>query len=310
MINKSYLSENYSNFFIDLSRKINFSAAQQSIKIFYLFVLFYSFNKVTSLLSNPIQTNFLPLWPVYWLHYIPKEFGIIVISLGVLVSTFLTVLRADLLMFRVLTFLSLLQIEAYLNSFGKINHAEHLLILIAFILIFLPTKSIQSNSQKIYFIKVFFSCQLMIMLTYALSGAWKIETGITQIFEGQIGTFHPLAMAYQIAGKLSETNESSLLANFFIKNIWLAWPLYLGSIYLEIFAIYAVIKPDLHKIWGAFLILFHILVYLSMAIPFSFNIFLLGLFFIYSPFAPEKFLLKEVLKQLPLIDIFLKLKKV
>jgi hypothetical protein len=309
MTNISYLSALYSNFFTGLSKKISFSLAWQGIMIFYLFVLFYGFNKVTYLLSNPIQSNFLALWPVYWMNYFPKEAGIILISLGVLISTLLTVLKSDLAIFRLLTFLSLLQLEAYLNSFGKINHAEHLLILIAFILIFLPNKKNQTINQKISFVKVFFSCQLIIMLTYTLSGFWKIETGITQMLDGQIGSFHPLAMAYQIAGKLSETNESSLLANLFIKNIWLSWPLYLGSIYLEIFAIYAVFKPDLHKIWGVFLILFHIFVYLSMAIPFSFNIFLLGLFFIYSPFAPEKFSLKAVLKQLLLVDIFIKLKK-
>jgi hypothetical protein len=56
-------------------------------------------------------------------------------------------------------------------------------------------------------LKRLFSCQLIILLTYFLSGIWKIEAGLGQLFDGQIGSFHPQAMAYQIAGKLAETNE-------------------------------------------------------------------------------------------------------
>lgn len=308
MLIKKIFSAQYSAFFIKLSQRMSTERGIFCIKIFYLFSLIYAFNVFTSLSSRPIQNSFLPLWPVYWMQFLPLEMGVRIITLFLLLSSFLTAIKYDFVFFRIMTFTGLLMIGAYTNSFGKINHAEHLLILISFLLIFLPERLIKINSKtKDQLIKVIFSCQLIILLTYFLSGIWKVEAGVEQLFNGQIGSFHPQAMAYQIAGKLAETNEQSLLADILIKNVWLSWPLYLGSIYLEVCSIFIAFKPRLHKLWGAFLITFHIFIYLSMVIPFSHNILLVGIFFLNSPFTEDKIKFIHSWEELPFFGRLIKL---
>lgn len=102
-------------------------------------------------------------------------------------------------------------------------------------------------------------------------------------------------MAYQLAANLLESDTDSIIGGFLIHNHWISWPLYLSGIYLEVFAVYSVFRPTLHKILGIFLILFHI----------SENIFILGLFFVLSPLKEEKFNIKKILVNLPIMSLLM-----
>lgn len=290
--------------FIRLENDINLDKVFLNIRFFYLLVLVESFGEFAYLYSGSLPESIIPLWPVYWVSFLSVETGIKITGLFVIVSAFLAFYKADFRLFRVVTFIGLLEFIALINSFGKISHSNHLLVLISFILILMPDnwdKSAKNSEKKSRIGSVYLGCLSIIMLTYALSGFWKIEEGIIQLFRSQIGSLNPEAMAYQISGRLLETNSKSLLGDFFIEHYWISWPLYLGSIYLEFCSIFIVLKPGLHRLWGGVLIVFHIFVYLTMTIIFSNNIFLLGIFFMNSPYKLTRISIVKQLEELPLI---------
>ena len=109
------------------------------------------------------------------------------------------------------------------------------------------------------------------------------------------------ALARQIVDQLLRTNSTSLLGPFFIEHPFLGWPLNLGAVYLELFAFVSVFRFSLHRFWGVTLILFHLGTYLMMKVSFHINILLLGLFFVYSPFALPRNSWRVILYDLPLV---------
>ena len=66
-----------------------------------------------------------------------------------------------------------------------------------------------------------------------------------------------------------EPNQTSLLGSFAIEYQYLGWALMLGSVYLQLFALWVVFRPSLRRLWGLGLIAFHVGTYLVMAIDFS-----------------------------------------
>ncbi len=68
----------------------------------------------------------------------PLRAGVLGILTGYLATTFLGAVFSHRRWARLLAFLGLLEFVALENSFGKINHAHHLWVLTAFLLVFLP----------------------------------------------------------------------------------------------------------------------------------------------------------------------------
>lgn len=171
-----------------LTKEAQFRQAQLIIRIFYVIIFLLEsqkFSRWTSLLN---KTNIDPIWPVYWLNYVNIQFGILCILYLGLCSSLLAITFPNLRITRFLVFLSLLEFTAFNSSFGKINHDNHLSILLSFILIFLPTrwdslKKVNRYTKNATLI-VFASCQSFIMLTYTMAGFGKIFRAILQGFQG------------------------------------------------------------------------------------------------------------------------------
>ena len=118
---------------------------------------------------------------------------------------------------------------------------------------------------------------------------------------GAITALHPYAFAYQVANRTLQTNTVGPLSNLIINYPWLGWLPYLAMIYVETFAIVAVWRPRLQRLWAAALIFFHIGTWLTMTIAFNAQILVLGTLFWLSPFVPPENRLRQVVRELPLV---------
>lgn len=281
----------------------NFKLAYFTILIYLPLELFYSrylFNVSLSL-----------LWPVAWISYLPYSFGIYLIFGMVLLSVVLVVIKPGFWLFRLFVFISIFLFIALKSSKGKIDHNNHLLIFITFLMIFIDAnwsslkKITQRTKDNILFI--FWSCQITILIAYFLSGLWKVIGMIDQIISGQINILYPSAVALQIANKWLQLNSSNVIADFVIRHYIFFWPFYLGAVYLEFFAIWSIKKPALQIFFALGLIGMHIFIFLTMDILFLINILFLLIFFVINPYYLPKTTPKDFLKQLPVLGFFISL---
>ena len=90
-------------------------------------------------------------------------------------------------------------------------------------------------------------------------------------------------MAHQIAAKLLDVDATTYLGPFLIDFYLLGWPMMILTLYLEVFALWAVFRPSLHQLWGLGLILFHVFSHLALGVGFTQNALWLTLFFVLSP---------------------------
>jgi hypothetical protein len=254
------------------------------------------------------RTEALPLWPVFWLCLVPLRSGVLGILIGYLATTFLGAFFPHRRWARSLAFLGLLEFVAMDNSFGKINHAHHLWVLTALLLVFLPDVTDRATNRVIRqrFLTVFWACQAITLLTYTMSGIGKVVCAVYQVCAGQNNILMPSGLATLVASRLLQTNSTSWLGPWLIAHPWFGWPLGLASIYLEFFAFWIAFRPELLRWWAAGLILFHIVVFLCMAIGFIPVVLLLGLLFLGARPCPEERSVVNAARQLPFLSVFLR----
>lgn len=283
-----------------------FVHARFIVRAFYVLLCFFVFNNIVANGLTWLKlTNLQPLWPLYWVPYIDLTAAIYAIMAMAVGLTLLCLVYYEHRLARIGAFFGFLQLTALLNSFGKINHGFHGWVVIAFIFIFLPHKGWEQSHYSVNFkqrfLFVFATAQTIFMTFYSMSGAWKIYAGLVQMQAGlTYHTFHPHAMAQQIASRLIQTNSESILGPLIIQYPWLGTLPYLVAVYLEATAVIAVFRPPLHKFLGIAFSIFHFSTWLTMSIYFNTNILLLGLFFVLSPFTPAHVSLKTFLYNLPL----------
>ncbi len=243
------------------------------------------------------------LWPVAWLPWLPSvAAGAWLILCAHLAAVLIGVFQPAPRWVRILVFLTLLEKVALANSFGKINHNEHLTLLLALVLIFPAFRAWTGSgrAEDVPVLRVFAACQKMILLTYSMSGLGKALVGLWQFSRGEPNTFSPDALARQVAGRLLEGNTTSWLGPWLIENPWVGWPMTWGVLYLQCFAFWAAFRPELHRLWGMGLILFHLAVFLFMDLHFRIAPFWLVLFLMLSPFASPNIRWRNALESLPL----------
>ena len=88
--------------------------------------------------------------------------------------------------------------------------------------------------------------------------------------------------------KMIEDDAASVLGPWLVAHPWAGWLPGIASIYLELFALWVVTRPSLHRAWGLGLALFHLGTHLVMGIGFPQNTLWLALFLGLSPFRPRE----------------------
>jgi hypothetical protein len=282
-----------------------FARARMLVRAFYAFTAFLSIQMLPDWSGQFERGDLFPLWPVAWLPWVPHNTGILIVLGLHLMGPLLAMLRSDLRWTRILCFLGFLEWNAFNNSFGKIGHSLHLVVLLSFLWIFLPKnwhRVAPGRDIQIRTLHGIWGAQAVILLTYTMAGLVKVVAGLYQLSTGQVSVFHPQALAWHTAQRLWQTNSSAVCGEWLVLHPWVGWPLMLGTVYLELFSFWILFRPQWQKIWAAVLILFHIGSYFTMTIIFPQNCFFLGLFFVQPLFLNRAFVWREDWKTLPLVD--------
>jgi hypothetical protein len=274
------------------------------VRAFYLVVLHFAFETQRNLHRLSASDREIdPLWPVAWVDGETLTAAAQVIGLAFLVSAVVAVLAPERRMPKILVALFYLQALAFENSFGSINHYGHLGLWLALCFAALPATSVsqlrRSRAHRREYLAVFFLVQCLVALFYTSSGARKAYYGVV-VPEGSVSSFAPDALPILVVQKWLQTGDQPLLADLFLQHLWLAWPMHLLVIYIELFALIAVFRRELHQLWGAMLITFHLMVWLLLGISFAYQPVLLALVLVWSPFAPKPHPgFRQSLRQLP-----------
>lgn len=282
-----------------------FFQIQTLIRAFYAaMVMFASF-------QLPEWMNYLgrgkadPLWAVSWLNAVDQRQGVLVILSLWLSGVVMAAIYPEKRWARIWAFVGFFQFAAFNNSFGKIGHSLHHWVLVSFLLIFLP-KCTQGRGGRQRVMQIFIGIQLMIGLTYTMSGIGKVGGIVLHLIQGEMSSLHPHAMSYIVAERLLQTHTQSLFGEWFVNHPYPSWLFLLGAIYLQLASFWFVVRPVWHRGWAVGLALFHIFSYFTFTIIFPQSVFVLLLFFGASPFAPERFQIREMIRQLPFLPRFLK----
>jgi hypothetical protein len=279
-----------------------FSRARIIVKFYYLFSAYISYLAAESLHRMAEQTEEWDfVWPVRWLAALPIETTIDWLTLASFLTSLLAFQFPGQRLFRILFAAAFLCIAALSCSEGGINHPYHAWFWIAVCLIFLPSVSNGKPSRlaRMAYLTTIAACQALLMSFCSLAGMWKTLTGIEALVAGRVGSLSPGGLSSTLADRILQTGTSPLLAHAVIDHVWLAWPMFLILIYAQLFAIFVAFRPQLHVVWGYLLIGFHLGTWLLMEIIFPQHVLFLALFFVLSPFRPDRTTPYDILISLP-----------
>ncbi len=284
-------------------QKSSYLKANTMVRYFYMIMFFWTTNLYFFSWEEWNQLAGLPqpLWPVKWLGLVPFLPGLNSLVIFAMTATLLAALFPHNRFLRILSFIAVLQSFAIPNSFGKINHDMHLWVSAGFFFIFLPTGRVESITKRQQYLTAFWGTQFLVLSFYTSSGLWKSAGAVIQFFMGEIHAFHPLGLSSHVANRLIQTNFESILGSYIIDFPMIGWPLFIGAILLEVFSFIIAFRPKLHYFWGLNLILLHVGIWLTLHVPFIPNILFLMIFFVNSPFHPEKLTLKDMVFSLPIL---------
>jgi hypothetical protein len=290
-----------------LSRE-RFTAAQTLVAAYYAVLFFFAAGELFSWPGYLNAGDLAPRWPVFWLRFVDTRAGIAAILWLHLAGGLLAVTLTRYRWARILVFVSLLEHMALTFSFGAVNHGEHLGVLVSFVLIFLPAgwHGPADRAVRTATLLVFSGVQALILLTYSMAGMWKVGGILEQWLRGQAVTYlHPQGLAHQVAAKMIEDNGPSLLGPWLVEHPWAGWLPGIVAVYLELFALWVVARPSLHRAWGLGLALFHLSSHLTLGVGFPKNILWLALFLGLSPFRPRVPDWRQAVADLPFLGAWL-----
>lgn len=285
--------------------------AMNVIPFLYFFLLYWAFNVTSMWLRRPLFSpeEFDARWPVSWLTLFSFEHAVLIMCCMLLAGALIGSIFFTRRIGRVIAFVAFFQFHAFLSSFGAPEHAMLVWIYPLFFIIFLPDiwhKQETTLLERKTFLIAFFGAQVYTGVIYFLAGLGKVTDGISNLLAGTGNFLAPDAFALHISFWLDSTSSTSVLGPFIVAHPFVGWPLFLFMLYMQVFTLWAVFRPSLHRVWGALLISFHIATFLTMDIVFINNIFLLAALFLNSPFERAETSWRERAMDLPLFGLLLK----
>ncbi|MEX0923393.1 MAG: hypothetical protein WD489_03665 [Rhodovibrionaceae bacterium] len=256
-------------------------------------------------LTREVSADWDFLWPLVWVSPSGAADTLRWLSVACFLSSLLALHFSNKRSFRLFFILLFLPACTIPNSLGGINHPYHAWFWIGVCFVFLPDVKRGEISRHIEmsYLLVISTCQALLLFFYSLAGFWKLVYGLQGLFAGYEGNFSPRGLALTLADRMLQTGTDPLLANFFIVNYWLSWPMFIGVIYIQFVAVLVAFRPRLHALWGYLLIFFHLGTYLLMEIGFSQHVLFLALLFVMSPFRPMQWSLPQVIGDLPIVGL-------
>ena len=275
-------------------------------RAFYVFSIYLAFKFSRDLYKmEALEPTSATLWPALWTTWFPYTVVQYIVILVMLGSAILSAFFPHQRWTRIGVFLTFLTYAAMVNSLGSINHSLHYPLWISLFMIFAPAsrpaEGARTVSDHLLGLLPIFAAQVMIGLFYTLSGVWKVLGGISYP-DFAVSSFSPIALPLHAMARWDRTGVEPLLADFFISNVWVAWPAFLAVIYFELFFLIAVFRPQMHRLFGGALVCFHIGVWLVMGISFAYQSVMVAMLFLMSPFAVfDRGTLRQTILQFPML---------
>jgi len=194
-----------------------------------------------------------PEWSVFWTRLLPDFPWQIFLLVICFLSNTITIAFTEQKKYRVINFISFFLLFSALNSYPKINHNLHTALIPLFFLClidFNPQKKIQNTV-------IYTSAIGSLLITYSLSGLWKILAALKHLIKGDKGSFDLNGMTRYIDYNFIYS-EPNLIAKWLIENELIGFLFLWVGILLEFFSIFILFFPKVHRIWGVGLILMHI----------------------------------------------------
>ena len=273
------------------------------IKFSYVFFLVLVFNSVFNVQELEIAERINPLWPLTILNGVPSVYLTLWFKVSLLLSFALLCFKGHNLSLKIFAFINFFLFVAFTNSFGKINHGLYLPLMYLFCLMFIPNSKKEHYKEKT--VLMFATMQFFLLLTYTLTGFWKLFWGVIEFFNADVSLFSPLSIRNVIILQ-NQMIEPTLVGTWLIENYWVAWFLYLGVVYIELFSIVVFFKANLHKIWGVLLLFLHAGIALALDVSMYGAVMCVGLLMIMSPFNKVSNF-KETIKNLPIVYALIKI---
>lgn len=189
---------------------------------------------------------------------------------------------------RVTSFLTILLAIAIQSSYGKVIHGFYGCLFAALVLVFIPAFKRSGREEKL--MSILFIAQFSAILCYGLAGLWKLryipgiisEHGFQALVQSLGNTMALEHLTYSL--------PVSKVTMFFLNHDYLTASLFFALIALQAFSPILVFMKRWHLLLGILLVSFHILSEIILQIPFRPQMFLMVLFFIFSPFTYLPFL--------------------
>ncbi|MEM6886238.1 MAG: hypothetical protein AAF571_14535, partial [Verrucomicrobiota bacterium] len=263
-----------------------FQQARWGVMVIYSFQLFLALRTIPHWSGMASREGMLPLWPVAWMNAMPSETAIYSVLVLFLTGSLLGAVLGRYRICRIAAFIGLFQFISWNYSYGKIGHSLHVLLFISFVLIFLPSgwqRKVNDRITRQHTLFTYWSAQAVPLIAYTMAGIVKVACGIYQVAAGQASVFGPEGLPRHVADRLLQTGSETPLGPWVIENAWLVLPGMWITLYLELFAIYALFRPATRIWFVGGLLIFHVASYFTMTIWFPQNCFLLLLLMLLFP---------------------------
>ena len=245
------------------------------------------------------------LWPISLLEmaggleWMEQEAGIRIVAAA---TGLLAVLFPGRLVFRLGVFLYVFFSAALGNSYGWNNHHGHFAVYVSFALLFLPSRigaaKGMTRSDALTAIAAFWFVQILILLPYTLAGFWKARSWGLQLLSTD--GFARLL----VTRAMEDTTPIPVLLPFLASQPVLSQIAFVGVVYLQFFALLAFFRPALQRPFGFGLMAFHFGTdYVLNIGGFYPHVVYVGIFLVFSPFAPARPSLAGFVRSLPIFGI-------
>ena len=233
-------------------------------------------------------------WSVIWIdHFKHKIFIILMIFLFTLVFCVLSLLFVRSIWIKTLCAMGFFLLSAIEFSLRDAGHYLH-----SWLFVFIVFAFIGQDRKKDRFF--FHTAQFYLMMTYCLSGLHKLTAFFQYVTKSGLKNLEPIEKSiavriydfpYYNTGKaiLSEVSSWPSSLSLFL------WAL---VIYFQISCIFVFFRPSLYRLWGIFIVFFHLVTVFMLQVMFLYNMILVSFLFIETPYN-IKFSFKKALLDMP-----------
>jgi hypothetical protein len=222
-----------------------------------------------------------PLWPMLLFENVSPSTIALFCQISLIAGFVLLTRFYNNRFLKVFVFIIYFLYLAFKNSFGKINHGHHLALMILFCFMLMPSNKVAHYKEKT--VLIFASAQFFLLVSYSLTGFWKFFWGVIEFFTKDVSLFSPLAFRNVLVEQFQLTNPP-LLGAWFLEHYYIGYVFYIAVVGVELFAVFAFFKSNMHKVWGILLIGMHLGIHLVLNVNMYPAIMAIGLLLLMSPF--------------------------